>query len=215
MLVFVFDFDDTIVDSTPKIHYEAYKQFCELTNKKYLSLKEYYCELFNKTYVEFLKDMNLTDEEYKLEYQNWKKYTSTHHPIPFNKILSLLEYINLKGHKLVICSQSDRKTIENFFTKTFVKVDLIIAGDRIHPERNKPYNYPINLIKKQFNVDNSQIIVVDDMKPGLLMAKNNDVKSIGVLYSGYHDMLRNEIYELSTVVAETIEDLISYIKLLV
>ena len=53
------------------------------------------------------------------------------------------------------------------------------------------------------------------MKPGLLMAKNNDVKSIGVLYSGYHDMLRNEIYELSTVVAETIEDLISYIKLLV
>lgn len=215
MYIFIFDFDDTIVNSTPEIHYKAYKEFCELINKKYLSLNEYYMELFNKTYTEFLDDMHLTDEEYKLEYQNWKKYTSTIDPKPFDKILYILKLIQQNGHKIVICSQSNKEAIENFFNKTDITIDLIIAGDRKHPERNKPYDYPINLVKQLFNVNNSQIIVIDDMKPGLLMAKNNNIKSIGVLYSGNHDMLKNEIYELSTVVAETIENLITYIKLLV
>lgn len=215
MLVFIFDFDDTIVNSTPIIHYNAYNAFCKMTNRTPLSLEEYYSILFDKTYVEFIKDMNLTPEEYKLEYENWIEYTSTFKPEPFIEVVELLRKIKAAGHKLVICSQSNRQAIEDFFNRTNLAPDMIIAGDREHPERNKPFDYPIDLVKSTYGVDNSQIYVVDDMKPGLVMAKNNHVKSIGVMYCGFHDMLRERIYDLSTVVAETISDLINFVKLLI
>lgn len=215
MLVFIFDFDDTIVNSTPEIHYKAYKVFCEMTNRKPLTLEKYYVELFEKTYVEFIRDMNLTLEEYQIEFENWKLYTSTIKPEPFYKIMDILRKIKNSGHKLVICSQSNREAIENFFNETDIMPDLIIAGDREHSERNKPYNYPINTVKKMYGVDNSQIIVIDDMKPGLIMAKNNCVKSIGVLYCGYHDKLAKSIKKLSTVVAESTDELEKFIDLLI
>lgn len=215
MLVFIFDFDDTIVDSTPNIHYKAYKSFCDMTNREPLTLEDYYSALFNKTYVEFIEEMNLTQDEYTLEYENWKNYTSQYKPQAFRDVLRIIKNIQAKGHKIVICSQSNKEAIEDFFSTTDITPDLIISGDREHPENNKPYDYPINLVKEKYGVENSQIYVIDDMKPGLLMAKNNNVKSIGVMYCKYHETLKYEIYNLSTSVADTIEDLEKFINLLI
>lgn len=212
MKVFIFDFDDTIADSTPKIHYPAYKKFCEMIKIKPLTLEQYYREMFYHTYSEFIENMHLTKEQYDLEFSNWKQYTAKIKPKPFKGILSLLKKIQKNGHKLVICSQSNLEAIENFFNSVDIKPDLIIAGDRKHPERNKPYNYPIELIKKKYKVETSQMMVIDDMKPGLLMAKNNKIKSVGVMYSGFHESLKNEIAKLSSVVVNSVEELIAVVN---
>ena len=51
----------------------------------------------------------------------------------------------------------------------------MVFGWELKEDLRKPNAHSLNEIMKQFHLKNSEILVVDDLKPGLVMARSCDV----------------------------------------
>jgi phosphoglycolate phosphatase/pyrophosphatase PpaX len=78
------------------------------------------------------------------------------------------------------------------------------TGDK---EKNKPFTWPVEKTAETTGVPLSRMLVVDDLKPGIIMARNAGVDSVGVGWSHQVPELRRDLGMLATYYAETVADL--------
>lgn len=174
----VLDHDDTIVKSTPDIHYPSFLDSLKKLRPEInpFSYEEYISYCFEPGFFELCKDiMNYTKNEQEYQYNIWKAYTKNRVPDFYPGLDKFFkEYIASKG---IICvvSHSDRELIRRDYDLHFGFIPELIFGWDIGEDLRKPNPYSVMEIMKKYDLDNDEVLVLDDLKPGLDMARNSNV----------------------------------------
>ncbi|MDY6915686.1 MAG: HAD hydrolase-like protein [Candidatus Cloacimonadota bacterium] len=179
----IIDHDDTTVNSTATIHYPAY---CEIMNKLRShqpklkqDLKGWFLKNFDPGVSNYYKkELKFNKKEQKIEYAVWRSYTENKELVPefYDGILEILVKFQKKGGKVVVCSHSEADIIGNHYRKKgngfFPE---LIFGWNDDASKMKPEIYPVQKTMEKFNLQKSEILVVDDLKPGYIMAKRAEI----------------------------------------
>lgn len=182
----ILDHDDTVVKSTPEIHYPSFSEALSTLrpDEKPLSLEEFIGYCFSPGFSELCSDIvKFTKEEQEYQYRIWKSYTQTRIPDFYEGIPELIKKFKNMGGILTVVSHSESVHIErDYMLKCGVVPDMIFGWEDA-PERRKPSPYPVSEILRTFSLDKSEALVVDDLKPGLVMARSSGVDFAGAGWS--------------------------------
>jgi phosphoglycolate phosphatase-like HAD superfamily hydrolase len=172
------DHDDTAVaNSTKELHYVSYLEImeCIRPNIKPLTLDGFFEKVFDSSLGKYYSDeMHFSIEEMQEEGRIWRKNTQDIKKFPGfypGYVEAMLEYKERGGY-FVVVSASEPHVIRMHYqvgTDHRLKPDYIF-GHNSNKEHNKPHPYPINKSYHSFELED--ILVVDDSKPGLQMARN-------------------------------------------
>ena len=212
----VIDHDDTTINSTQSIHYPSYVDFCEkyMKNKNYkmLTMPEYIRMMWDWDFDEYLrKEMKLNDEEYKIQYESWLSFCEKGNPEMFDGFLEMLKEFRKRGGIIAVCSHSEAKDIKRHYEKYNFYPDEIFGFVLNHPEYCKPNTYPIDTLKEKYHLESKDICVIDDLYPGIEMAKKSGVDPIGVLYAEGHELIIDDMKKICKEVFCSVKDLSNYL----
>ncbi len=209
----VIDHDDTTVDSTPAIHYPAHKeQMRRLGRESETSTLENWFKInFDPGFTTYIDSiLKLTEEEKKTCYKIWREFTTVSAPPFFEGMLPLLKRFRENNGLVVVVSHSEPDIIKSHYESQteipgFVP-DRIIGwtGDE---EKQKPNPWPIDDIIIQWGLKKKEILVVDDLKPGITMANKAGVDSVGVGWSHNLPVIKNGIIKDCTFYLDSVKEL--------
>lgn len=204
----ILDHDDTVVKSTPDIHYPS---FVEALRKlrpemKQLSLEEFVSYCFSPGFSEMCKDvLKFSKEEQEYQYKTWKSYTQKISPDFYPGFPELIkEYKKLGGIICVVSHSESEQIIRDYTLHCDLQPDLVF-GWELEEYQRKPNPYPIIEIMKKFNLNNSEILVLDDLKPGLDMARSCNVAFAGAGWSHIIPEIQNYMRNNSDYYFSTVE----------
>lgn len=170
----VLDHDDTVVQSEATINYPCFCRFLEVYRPgQTLSLADYVGDCNQMPFVDMCKArFSLTDEELQQEYLFWKAYAREHIPQAFPGIGDVLRAYREAGGRICVVSMSSEENILRDYRVHFgFEPDLIFGWD-LPEELRKPSPYALEQIKRQFGFSSEEILVVDDMKFAVSMARS-------------------------------------------
>ena len=218
------DHDDTTVDSTPKINYLSYVNFCNtiMKDRTYytmLNLQQWYELLWEDKYYDHIKNvMKLEKHELDLEYDMWLEFIKDKHPTFFPGFHEMLVEYKKRGGIIAIVSHCDEVAIRRHYAEyqcenenDRIVPDIVYGYIKGKPELNKPNVYPVEDFKKKFNLKNEDICVIDDLSPGLIMGNNAGIDSIGVVYGEGHETIADKIKEISKYVFDSVDELSNFL----
>jgi beta-phosphoglucomutase-like phosphatase (HAD superfamily) len=182
----VLDHDDTVVRSTPDIHYPSFVEAMRELRPdiEELSLEEFVSYCFNPGFSELCKDiLKFNKEEQEIQYKIWKSYTKTKAPDFYPGFSELIKEYKEAGGIICVVSHSEREQIvRDYMLNCQFTPDLIFGWD-LEESQRKPNPYPLLEIMRNFHLDKHEILVVDDLKPGLDMAKGCNIDFAGAGWS--------------------------------
>lgn len=203
----ILDHDDTVTISTPNIHYPSFVEALKILrpNTKIITLEEFISSCFNPGFSELCKDiLKFNKEEQSYQYKIWSSYTKSKIPDFYPGFPELIKDFKSLGGVICVASHSESKQIQRDY-----KINCGILPDKIfgwdlEEYKRKPNPYPVREAMKTFNLNKEDILVVDDLKPGLDMARtcNVDFASAGwshVIPEIIDFMKENSNYYLSSV----------------
>ncbi len=171
----ILDHDDTAVKSTPDIHYPSFVEALRVLrpNMKPMSLEEFVSYCFNPGFSELCRDiLKLNKAEQDYQYKIWKDYTKSKIPEFYPGFTELVvEYRKLGGTICVVSHSESQQIIRDYQHNCNMAPDMIF-GWELEEQKRKPNPYPIIDIMKRFNFNCREILVLDDSKPGLDMARS-------------------------------------------
>ncbi len=210
----ILDHDDTVVQSTPDIHYPSFVEALKILrpNRKPITLEEFILYCFNPGFAELCKDiLKFTEEEQEYQQRIWKKYTTTKVPEFYPGFVEFIkEYKNLGGIICVVSHSESKQIIRDYELNCDLTPDLIFGWE---PEayKRKPNPYPIIEIMKRFNLQCDELLVVDDLKPGLDMARSCNVEFAGAGWSHLIPEVKDYMEKESDYYFQTVSSLEEFI----
>ena len=208
------DHDDTSVDSTPAIHYKAHIEVMKIMRPQLppLSLDEWFKKNFDPGVMEYMKeDLGMTEEEILIEYEIWRKFaigvTSDFFP---GIIETLIQYRNMGG-KVVVVSHSDKDLIERdyrekgFFGQEFFFPDMIF-GWTTDAAKRKPNPWPVITALEAFGINAKDAVIVDDLRPGVLMGKNAGVDIVAAGWAHNIPEIKNYMKENTIAYCNSVKE---------
>lgn len=180
----ILDHDDTVTMSTPNIHYPSFVEALKVLrpNTELLTLEEFVCNCFSPGFSELCRDiLEFNKEEQEYQYKIWTSYTKSKIPDFYPGFAKFIQDFKNAGGIICVASHSESKQIKrDYMTNCGIIPDKIFGWD-LEEDKRKPNPFPIEETMRLFNLNNEDILVVDDLKPGLDMAKtcNVDFASAG------------------------------------
>jgi phosphoglycolate phosphatase-like HAD superfamily hydrolase len=175
----ILDHDDTAVKSTPDIHYPSFIEALKVLrpDMEPLSLEQFVSYCFNPGFLGLCKDiLKFNEAEQQYQYKVWKSYTKANVPDFYTGFPELIKEYKEAGGIICVVSHSEKEQILRDYKLNCKLAPDLIFGWELEEKQRKPNPYPILEIMKRFNLDNDEILVVDDSKPGLDMARSCNVK---------------------------------------
>lgn len=205
----VFDHDDTTVNSTAMIHYPSFVEFMKIHKPNiHYTLEEYVKYNFHPGVLKFFTKMcGLNEKELEEEEAFWYEYSGKHVSDAFPGVKEIMELQKAQGGLIAVVSHSYREKIMRDYKHNSLPDPDIILGWEQPKEERKPSPIPIFTIMKEFSLTPSDILVIDDLKPGHDMAKAAGVKFAAACWC--FDIPENEKYmkENADYVFHSVEEL--------
>ncbi|ELP89278.1 hypothetical protein EIN_487900 [Entamoeba invadens IP1] len=177
-----------------------------------LTLQKWYLMLWESDFGTYQHEvMGLSYEEMKHEIDMWVEYSKQHSPPFFEGIIDFLSSYKKLGGIIAVCSHSRAVVIEGHYQMVGMKPDIIYGSVHGHPELCKPNTFPIDDLKIKYNLVSSDILVIDDLSPGFVMAKKSGVDAVGVLYGNGHELIEHYIKENTLKTFETVKELEDFV----
>lgn len=203
----ILDHDDTVVKSTPDIHYPSFLKALKILRPEmeHLSLEEFVSYCFNPGFSDLCKDvLKFSKVEQEYQYKIWKSYTKEKFPDFYPGFLELIKEYKKLGGIICVVSHSESEQIRRDYISHCDLTPDLIFGWELEEKQRKPNPYPIIEIMKRFNLNNNEMLVLDDLKPGLDMARSCNVAFAGAGWSHIipeieNYMRNNSDYYFSTV----------------
>jgi len=180
------------VDSTATVHYPAHVRGMELLRpgQAPVDLDTWFCRNFDPGILPFLtEEIGFTPHEMSIEYDIWREFTTTRTPHFFPGFLETLAEFKARGGRVVVASHSETETIlANYHAAgngSGVLPDLIF-GWELPLEQRKPAPYPVLETMRRLGVARDEVLVLDDLKPGIEMARAAGVAAAAAGWS--HDI---------------------------
>lgn len=209
----VIDHDDTTVDSTPAIHYLAHQEQMKRLGRESetSTLEEWFKVNFDPGFSVYIDSiLKLTEEEKKICYGIWREFTTVLTPPFFEGMLPLLKEFRENGGFIIVVSHSEPDIIRSHYEHQNELPGFLpdrIIGWTGEPEKQKPNPWPVEQIIKQYNLEKHEILVVDDLRPGITMANRAGVDSAGVGWSHNLPVIKEGIIDQCTYFLDTVNDL--------
>lgn len=177
----VFDHDDTTVSSTASIHHPCFQAYLDLTRPGTVcDLDEYFIKNFSPGFLEMCyEDYGFTDEEIKVETEFWSRYTAGLTPTAYPGIREIMERQKAEGGLVCVVSHSFEWNIRRHFRENGLPEPDAVYGWEYPNEQRKPNPFPLEDIMRRFSLAPSELLVIDDLKPGYDMAKTCGVPFAG------------------------------------
>ena len=150
----VLDHDDTVVASTPTIHYPAFLDAMKLLRPEVnWSLQEYVMYNFEPGFEAICREMlHLTDEEMLVEQKVWKQWTSTHVPPMFPGMAELLRRYREAGGIICVASHSSEEMIRRDYRIHCGFEPELVFGWDLPPAKRKPATYALEEIMRHYGL---------------------------------------------------------------
>lgn len=174
----VLDHDDTVVQSEATVNYPFFIEFLkEYRPGMTMTAHEYISECYSPGYIEMCRRrFGFSDEELLMEYTAWKEHIKTHMPDAYPGIGQVLSRFKEAGGILVVSSQSAQENILRDYQHHFGLTPDAIYGWDLEAEHRKPNPYAIEQAEKIYGLSKADILVIDDMKPAVEMARRGGVQ---------------------------------------
>jgi phosphoglycolate phosphatase-like HAD superfamily hydrolase len=190
----VLDHDDTAVKSTPDIHYPSFvKALKSLRPEIELSLNDFVNYCFSPGFTGLCRDiLKFNDREQEIQYKIWKYYLYENAPDFYPGFPELIKGYKRAGGIICVVSHSESSHIIRDYTSHCGFEPDLIFGWELDEDKRKPNPYAIVETMKTYDLSNREILVVDDSKPGLMMARSCNVDFAAAGWS--HALPRIENY---------------------
>lgn len=210
----VLDHDDTVAKSTPDIHYPSFIEALKVLrpNMKPLSLEEFVSYCFNPGFSGLCKDIlkfDKTEQEY--QYKIWKSYTKTKIPDFYPGFPEFIKQYKELGGIICVVSHSESEQIARDYMLNCNLVPDLIFGWELEEDKRKPNPYPILEIIKKFDLCSHEILVLDDSKPGLDMARSCNIAFAGAGWAHIIPEIKSYMEKKSDFYFSTVSSFIEFI----
>ncbi len=169
----VFDHDDTVVNSTATIHHPCFEAYLrEFFPGRSCSLEEYFLKNFHPGFIPMCKEeYGLSDADLEIEYRYWQDYVRSRIPQAYPGLRELMERHRAKGGLLTVISHSTAWNIRRDYKANGLPEPDLVFGWEQPPEQRKPHPWPLEEILRRFALEPSEVLMIDDLKPGYDMAR--------------------------------------------
>jgi len=167
------DHDDTAVDSTASIHYPAHVEVIRKMRPATtpVSLEGWFEKNFDPGILEYLvNELEFSREELDAEYRIWKRHAEERVPRFYPGVIDALKIYRRGGGKVVVVSHSIADIIRRDFAAGGFEPDLVYGWD-FDESKRKPNPWPVTDAAAKTGLPLSRLLVVDDLRPGVLMAR--------------------------------------------
>ena len=171
----VLDHDDTVVASTASIHFPCFIDYLAEFRphlKDNYDIDSYFRKNFDPGILSLLRDeVGLSDDEIEHEGRYWREYVKGHVPHVYDGFSGIIDEFLTRGGTICVVSHSYREYIERDYRENGLKMPSLIYSWDMAPEERKPSPYALFDIMKRLSLSPTDILVVDDLKPGYDMAR--------------------------------------------
>lgn len=178
----ILDHDDTIVDSSATIHYPAYLETMGKLrpDTQPVDLDGWFLKNFHPGILPYLTDeLGFSDEELEVEYQVWRSHSTSRRPHFYPGVAEVLKRYSDKGGKIAVVSHSERDIIERDYRDAKGPMPDVVFGWEMEEDKRKPSPWPVNEVLRVLKLSADQVLVVDDLKPAVDMARAAGVAVAG------------------------------------
>ena len=190
----IFDHDDTAVNSSVNVHYPSFVEFMKKHRPSLdIPIEDFMRYNFNPGVLPFFREIcGLSDSELKEEEAFWVDYTAKHVSEAFPGIREIMEKHRQNGGIICVVSHSFASNIiRDYRHNGLPEPDMIFGWEQPLAER-KPSPYPVLKIMEKYSLAPEEVLVIDDLKPGLDMARSAGVDFAAALWC--FEIPENEIY---------------------
>ena len=179
------DHDDTVVMSSPDIHYPSFVEAMRLLRPERagMGFDEFIAYSCAPGIQALLTDvLCLNAEELRVQQDIWRKYTRTRTPAAYPGFAALFASFRARGGRVSVISHSEREVILRHYRELFgFEPDLVFGWEQ--PEaRRKPHPWPLEETLRVLGLRPEEALLVDDLSPGFAMAAACGVPSA---YAGW------------------------------
>ena len=171
----VLDHDDTVVNSTATIHYPCFVEFLGLYYPKLVknyTLESYFRKNFHPGVSSlFLDEIGMNEDEFLAEQKYWENYVKGHIPTAYGGIGEIIAEFRARGGIIAVDSHSLTAYIKRDFEHNGLPMPDVIYGWDIPKEKRKPAPDTLIDLMERYSLKPSEVLVVDDLKPGFDMAR--------------------------------------------
>ena len=170
----VLDHDDTMVQTERTIGYPYFRDYIEkIRPGQTLTFAEYVRDCNNMVFADMCrKRWNMTEEELTNEYLGWKAYSRINVPEVCDGIRQVIHRQKELGGLVCVSSLSTREIIERDFLHHFGILPDAIYDYDLPVDQRKPAPYSLLDIMERFDLQPQELLMIDDMKLGCMMAKS-------------------------------------------
>ena len=201
----ILDHDDTAVDGTTRVHYPAHLRAMAVLRpgRRPVDLETWFCRNFEPGIMHFLVgELGLTPDELAVEHRIWQEFTAREVPQFYPGFLAALAAYRAHGGLIAVVSHSEKDVILGHYRGAANGLDVVpdlVFGWDFEPDKRKPSPFPVIEILRQLGVEKRDALVVDDLKPGIVMAQAAGVDAAAVGWG--HDIPAIRDYMRATCVA--------------
>lgn len=171
----ILDHDDTVVASTATIHYPCFEQYLidkkpELVGK--WSFESFIRSNFSPGVLEFFEhEVGLTEEEMKEEEVYWTDFVARFVPKAYDGMREIIRDFRANGGVVAVASHSFSHYIRRDYEANALPMPDDIYGWEIPKAQRKPSPHTLLDLMQRYGFSPDEMLVVDDLKPGLDMAR--------------------------------------------
>jgi phosphoglycolate phosphatase/pyrophosphatase PpaX len=171
----VLDHDDTAVDSTRTIHHPAYVEAMQVLRPGMtpVDLEGWFLKNFHPGVSHYFKhEVGLDEAEVAKELEIWRTHTETKRPEFYPGFLETLIEYQSRGGVITVISHSESHVVRRHYqTDGNGVMPREVYGWELCEGRRKPSAWPLQELMRQMDVRPDEVLVIDDLAPGILMAK--------------------------------------------
>jgi phosphoglycolate phosphatase/pyrophosphatase PpaX len=196
------DHDDTAVDSSSTVHYPAHVEAMRVLRpgRPPVSLEGWFLKNFEPGIMPYLVgELGLSAEELAAEFEIWRSFTTRCTPHFFPGFLEALGEYRAAGGRIAVISHSEPEVIRGHYRAAGPLVPDLVFGWHEEEQKRKPSPWPVQEALRHLDVPAERALVLDDLKPGVLMARAAGVAAAGAGWA--HSIPRIRDYMRSNCLA--------------
>jgi phosphoglycolate phosphatase/pyrophosphatase PpaX len=176
-----------------------------------VSLDGWFRKNFHPGIMSFLVDvLELSPEEIQIEYQMWQDCNREQTPTFFEGFIDVLREFRGRGGHVTVVSHSEAENISRHYRAAGFQPDMILGWEEA-PERRKPNPWPVLTILQRLALAPSQALVLDDLKPGVVMARAAGVPVAASGWGHQIDEIQQYMSEACDAYLPTVSDFRDYV----
>lgn len=186
--VLLLDHDDTVVQSTPEIHYPSWVEILSVLRPGYICTPEEFARYnFDPGFFGYARDiMHFNEEEMEYDLKVWSDWVRRIIPHPYPGMAEIIRRHKAEGGLVCVSTHSCREFIERDYRAHIGILPDAVYGLECGEDKIKPDPFAVEEIVRTYGVKKEEILMVDDMRPGYDMARR---AGIPFCYAGWSAVL--------------------------